>query len=136
MSNTGRTVSDVKSPGEIKVSLLSMIYHSSDQNTIDVCTETVRLIIDQQLRLASFEKELTTAEKRVADQLKLIEVAGKRIDELELALRYYANECHFKNGGVPCYIYALDDAGHIARNALGIDQKEVDRRVLATYYKD
>lgn len=86
MSNTGRTVSDVKSPGEIKVSLLSMRYHSSDQNTIDVCTDTVRLIIDQQLRLASFEKELTTAEKRVADQLKLIEVAGKRIAELEKEL--------------------------------------------------
>jgi septal ring factor EnvC (AmiA/AmiB activator) len=67
MSNTGRTVSDVKSPGEIKVSLLSMRYHSFDQNTIDVCTEAVRLIIDQQLRLASFEKELITAEKRIAE---------------------------------------------------------------------
>lgn len=81
-------------------------------------------------------EKLFAAEQRIADQLKLIEVAGKRIDELELALLYYADEGHFKHGDVPGHIYALDDAGHIARNALGIDQKEVDRRVLATYYKD
>lgn len=70
------------------------------------------------------------------DHLNIVNNLVMRIAELELALLYYADEVHFKNGDVPGHIYALDDAGHIARNALGIDQKEVDRRVLATYYTE
>lgn len=45
--------------------------------------------------------------------------AAERLEALEDALRYYADPTNYTHGDVPMHIYALDDAGSIARKALG-----------------
>lgn len=98
MSNTGQTDRGFNGEYHHDINLL-LTHQEYDADTIHSLKSQVefekglaRIKRDEYAkRIAELEKELITAEQRIADQLKLIEVAGKRIAELENQVEFEMN---------------------------------------------